>query len=222
MPKQPLVWSGDHGEHVGRDAGARSPLDLQRRRTRTTGIVTGVMVAACAVWAVWPAHSRDLPQRFVQEVTQVTALAPSASFDAAAFDAPLWQVPKEPVVAVASPPPPPPPPLRLQLIAIMHAPHDGGVQTEKSARRASALPTAAGEGGGYRAALYDPDSDTTSVIGVGDVVGGRRVTAIDAQRVTLVLGELSQSLTLDDGAEAAQLQRSDSGGGGRGGRGGAR
>jgi hypothetical protein len=69
--------------------------------------------------------------------------------------------------------------------------------------------------------LYDPDSDTTSVIGVGDVVGGRRVTAIAAQRVTLGLGELSQSLTLDDGAEAAQLQRSDSGGGGRGGRGGA-
>lgn len=222
MPTQSVVTSDGHQEQVMQGAAACSPLELQLRRTRISSIVAGVMVAACFVWAVWPAPSRDQPQGTVQDVTQAAAQAPAAMWDAAAFDAPLWEVPKEQVVAVVSPPPPPPPPppLRLQLIAIMHVPQDGDARTNSGAKQANSSAPVLNAAGAYRAALYDPDSDATSVVGVGDVIGGRRVTAVDAHRITLVLGELPQSLTLDAGTPAEQMPRAESGG--RVGRGGVR
>ena len=130
--------------------------DNNRRARRIAyRALAGVCVAACGVWAFLPLE----PARVnVPEIATGTTAAPATArhaLDLAAFSAPLWVAPPPPPkVAEAAPPPPPPVPLRWQLLAIVR------------------------EESGYKALVYDPDTDKVLALGEGDESGPRRVARV--------------------------------------------
>jgi hypothetical protein len=97
------------------------------------------------------------------EIAAASTAMPEASrvaLDVAAFNAPLWVAPAPPPAAVAAAPPaPPPPPLRWQLLAIVR------------------------EDSGYKALLYDPDTDKLLALGEGDQSGPRHVARVTSMSV---------------------------------------
>lgn len=175
-----------------------SPLVIAERKARTALVVGVCVCAASALWALWPAGSQrhesvesaadDLTLNSAGTKRSVADPTPLFAIHDAAFQAPLWSVPPAPVVKNEPPTPPPAPPLKLQLI---------GILTKQSAENQAQNHAATT----YSAVLYDPDTDRTVTVKEGDVVATRRVERIEAQRVTFVLGNLRQSLSLD-GARA--------------------
>jgi hypothetical protein len=135
-------------------------------------------------------HRVQPPMDQVPMVERATPLTSQQPWNLAAFEAPLWHVPPAEVIAIAPPPPPPPPPLRLQLIGIVRV---SPTPDQTASQSAPHMTTP----GAYHAALYDPDSDTTHIVGEGATVGNRTVARVESNRVTLMLGELVQSLVLD-------------------------
>jgi hypothetical protein len=132
-------------------------------------------ILACGVWALRPLGSPTVVS------SSVSRPAPrdepvQVALDTAAFRAPLWVAPPAPPPAPA--PAPPPPPLKLQLIAILK------------------------EGSEYRAALYDPEADTLTVVGRGDTIAGRTIERIGAADLDLSDRGLKRTLSLrtDGGA----------------------
>jgi hypothetical protein len=96
-----------------------------------------------------------------------------AALDRDAFRAPLWVAPPAPPPMAAAPPPLPP--LKLQLLAVVH---EGG------------------EGGTYKAMLYDPDSDKILLAGNGDTVVGKKVEKVTAAGVQIRDGTGLRTLAL--------------------------
>ena len=113
--------------------------------------------------------------------TQTESTGQERSSQLAAFDKHLWTPPApEDVdrVVEASPPAPPPPP-RLQLI---------GIVTPESSTS-----------GTYLAILYDPDTDTTHILGSGESVGGLSIGDVNASGAQLVTPHGETRLKLDTG-----------------------
>ena len=150
-----------------------------RRRTRMVRLWCTATCLTSAAWAVWPVRMLRLDGPATKAPVTAETPAPVAilPLNLAAFDAPVWLVPRalEPP-PIAGNPPPPPPPLKLQLL---------GVSVQSSA-----------DGPIYRAVLYDPDIDAICVAAAGEVVAGRRVTRVTASDVTLALGAVEQILAL--------------------------
>lgn len=117
--------------------------------------IAGLCVAACGLWAFLPLEPARVND---PEIAAGTTAAPEPArlaLDLAAFNAPLWVAPPpSPKVADAAPPPPPPVPLRWQLLAIVQ------------------------EDSGYKALVYDPDTDKVLALGEGDESGPRRVARV--------------------------------------------
>lgn len=124
------------------------------RVSRTSLGLAGLMISACAVWAFLPLGSTQVA---VPEIgAGATPQAPArVALDVSAFSAPLWVAPEPaPSARATAAPPPPPPPLRWQLLAIVR------------------------EDAGYKAFLFDPDTDKVLVLTEGDQSGSRRIAKV--------------------------------------------
>lgn len=124
--------------------------------------IAGTVVVACALWAFAPLQPAQVEAPALTAVEVEHAPLSQAPLDLAAFNVPLWVVPAAPPVAAAEPtppPPPPPPPIRWQLLAIVR------------------------EDSGYKALVYDPDTDKVLSLGRGDQSGPRRVVRVAATSV---------------------------------------
>jgi len=126
-------------------------------------------MALALVWSLWPA-STSSPSTS-QTASNASGLSSpsttpgtseSTPLDLAAFDAPLWVNPPQPVVAKAEPPPAPPPPWKAQLLAI--------------SRDAE---------GSLRAIFYDEAKDSLVTVAEGGTIVGRTVQRIDERGVTM-------------------------------------
>ena len=125
----------------------------------------------CATWAFWPLP--NLPTRTVLAPTTESPHAKPvtvAALDREAFAAPIWVAPSAPAAPPA--PAPPPPPMRLQLIAIVR------------------------DDAGFKASLYDPDSDALLLVGAGDAAGGRTVERVSATSVEFKESGRARTLSL--------------------------
>lgn len=116
--------------------------------------LAGLCVAACGLWAFLPLEPAQVNIPVIAAGTTAAAEPARLALDLTAFNAPLWVAPPPPKVAEAAPPPPPPMPLRWQLLAIVR------------------------EDSGYRALVYDPDTDKVLALGEGDESGPRRIARV--------------------------------------------
>jgi len=138
-----------------------------------------VAALGCGVWALIPLGRSDISLPEIGRV-EPTITADDAEFDVDAFRAPLFAAPPRDAaaIAIATPPPPPPPPpppappTRIQLLAIL---------TDES---------------GYRAMLYDPDTDAILVRNETDPLGRGVVTRITRSTVEFSEGAAARTLTL--------------------------
>jgi hypothetical protein len=153
---------------------ALDPLAMLARRTRR-GLILCAGLTFCAAWfAVWPVSVDPItPPESIEPINTTGSKPVIVALDVAAFDVPVW---------LAPPPPPPPPavevaakpaalpPLKLELLGIIK------------------------ESNGYRAVVYDPDTDKVAVVGSGDSLAGRKVDRISAD--TLAIRDASGIRTL--------------------------
>ena len=178
-------------------ADASDPLACSRRRTSRTFIATAVIAVACATWSLWPVGAvrpaRSLPGRQPGATSGVnSARSVVRSSWPSAFATPLWVDPPKPVIAKVETPAPPPS-LRLQLLAIV-SPISSTPSHAGSAPEQRAL----------RAILYDQDADRLITVAVGDAIGARSISAIDAEGVTISLASGAQRLELHAGPGPTQ------------------
>jgi hypothetical protein len=137
-------------------------------------VLTLVGLSISAAWAFWPIETPAIPGE-VQITAGQENKGTLAALDVEAFRAPLW--------LVAAPPPPPPPappppqPLKLQLLAILN------------------------EGGVYKAAIYDPDSDKLFVAATGESAAGRKIERIGTNSIDLRDGDRMSTLALVQGEQ---------------------
>ncbi len=132
-------------------------------------------VAASAAFAFWPMT----PAAIMTPTIDQSPAAPKqvAALDLAAFRTPIWIAePRPPAPTPPAAAPPPPPPLKLQLLAII----------------------AESNGGAYKAALYDPDTDRILVVAAGERVGTRTVEQVDKTTLTLRDGDGPRVLALKE------------------------
>jgi hypothetical protein len=132
-------------------------------------IAGGAMMAIALTWTLWPAGtSSSSTSRTASHANELssppTTLGNSKSTDLnlAAFNAPLWVNPPQPVVAKAEPPPAPTPPWKAQLLAIT--------------RDAEGL---------LQAIFYDEAKDALVTVAERGIVVGRTVQRIDERGVTM-------------------------------------
>ena len=151
----------------------RKVLRVSARR-----LLVAFMVSACFTWAIWPIRPSSIAAiPTFNTSTGAPADSVPGSLNLTGFGAPLWFAPPPPVLPqppVVAAPLPPPPPLRWQLLAIV------------------------GERSGFRALIYDPDSDKLFELGEGDTAGSRSIgrvteTSVEVREVaglrTLALRE---------------------------------
>jgi hypothetical protein len=116
------------------------------------------------------------------DVPEISASAATArpsipeALDLAAFNAPLWIAPAPPPPTIAEAPPPPSPPLKWQLLAIVR------------------------EDSGYKALIYDPDTDRLLVLREGDDSGPQRIDRITATTMEVRGGDGMRTIALRDAA----------------------
>jgi hypothetical protein len=128
-----------------------------------------------AVWSFAPTKSQVIEPSQAADGTHDAPPA-LAALDRDAFRAPLWVAPPAPPAPpVASAPPPP---LKLQLLAVVH---EGGER---------------GNGGVYKAMLYDPDSDKILVAGDGETVLGKKIEKVTGSGVQIRDGANLRTLAL--------------------------
>jgi len=151
-------------------------LRKSRRRTRHMALACGGVVLVGLVWALLPASTprTDVPSLEVAgQGPRETKLPP---LDAKAFDTPVWTIAAAPQPPPPpAPPPPPPPPLKLQLIGILK------------------------EDQGYKAVLYDPDTNKLFVVATGGEALGHTIDRVAADAVTIKDGALVRTLALKTG-----------------------
>lgn len=152
------------------------PLQQSRRRTKLVALGCGAAVLAGSGWVLLPARvlTIEVPSLALsaasQEEVKVTPL------DAKAFDTPVWTIAAAPQPpAPPPPPPPPPPPLKLQLIGILK------------------------EDQGYKAVLYDPDTNKLFVKATGEEALGHKIDRVAADAITIKDGTLVRTLALKNG-----------------------
>jgi hypothetical protein len=139
-------------------------------------VLTLMCIAACGVWAFMPLGPAQVS---VPEISASAAAArppTPSSLDLAAFNAPLWVAPAPASPSVAEAPPPPPPPLKWQLLAIVR------------------------EDTGYKALVYDPDTDRLLVLKEGDDSGPQRVERVTATTMDVRGGTGVRTLALREAA----------------------
>lgn len=152
-------------------------LVLAKRRLLRARCAAGLLVVVAGAWALWPAPAPMIEQ--VDAKARVSVERPVAvAMQWEAFDAPIWNPtppPPQPITAA------PPPPLRLQLLAI--------ITTEDGAG-----------GKAYAALVYDPDSDTITLVRNGDKVAARFVKSVEVGAIVLAEGTSgTRRLTLETG-----------------------
>ncbi len=154
-----------------------SPTVRPSRGCRHLGRALALMcVAACGLWAfmpLGPAHV-DVPNVSASAASDRSVVP--AALDVAAFNAPLWVAPAPPPLAVAEVTPPPLPPLKWQLLAIVR------------------------EDTGYKALVYDPDTDRLLVLKEGDDSGPQRVERVTATTLDVRGGAGVRTLALREAA----------------------
>lgn len=142
------------------------------RARRHCQVVGAAVALICSAWAVWPRSTVAIGTPQLRTSATGPTLARTTSIDLAAFNAPIWN---------PTPPPkpiPPPPPMRLQLVAIA----------------AETLPNGHSQ---FRAAVYDPDTDTLLQVVNGDQIAGRGVIRVTANEVEISEGQATRRLVLD-------------------------
>ncbi|MBX3378328.1 MAG: hypothetical protein KF678_15135 [Phycisphaeraceae bacterium] len=147
-------------------------------RLRPGIILSAAAAAGAAVFALWPVKPRTIPAPVIERAPE-PAKRTLAALDLAAFRAPIWVAePPPPAPPAPVPAPPPPPPLKIQLLAIIRE----------------------AETGGYKAAVYDPDTDKVLIVAAGERLGPRTVEQIDQTSLTLSDNHGKRVLALKDGA----------------------
>lgn len=145
------------------DAGVNAPALAGRAAEASRGghatrlALAVVLISVCGTWALLPLDPAQVETPEIEATEAVNHAANRAALDLAAFNAPLWVTAAPPptvIAAPAPPPPPPPPPLRWQLLAIVR------------------------EGSGYRALVYDPETDKVLSLAEGDEAGSRRIARV--------------------------------------------
>ena len=171
------------------DAGVNAPALAGRAGEASRGghatrlALAVVLIAVCCAWAFFPL---DPAQVETPQIAATEALSPAttrAALDLSAFNAPLWVTPSPPptvIAAPAPPPPPPPPPLRWQLLAIVR------------------------EGSGYKALVYDPETDKVLSLAEGDESGPRRIARIASASMDVQDPSGVRTLALRDPAGGGQ------------------
>jgi hypothetical protein len=141
------------------------------RHRQVLPIAAAAATVTCGTWALWPLRTEPFSVPSIIGNRGESSPSAAVALDMTPFHAPLWVAPPAP------PPPPPaaalPAPLKLQLIAILR---DGDA--------------------GYRAALYDPDTDKLTIVGTGDSIAGRTIERIGAADLSLKVGGLTRTLSL--------------------------
>ena len=150
----------------------REQLDRLRLAARHWAIGGGVLVVASAAWAVWPQRSEPVAPAQLRVATPGPAVVKVPTIDIAAFNAPIWN-PTPPAKPAA-----PLPPLRLQLVAIT------GENAADGERR-------------FRAAVYDPDTDSLFQVIAGEKVAGRSVIRVTATELEIADATGPRRLVLD-------------------------
>jgi len=163
-----------------RGAAPKATEPRSPRVGRALPMLCALLVGVSAAWGLWPLGPTTVAVPEITANVTPTETAALATLDLQAFRAPLWVAPPAPPAppVAAATPPPPPPPLKLQLIAIVRE---------------------AGQGAGesiYKAALYDPDADTLTVVGPGDTIAGRTIERVTASDVSLIDNGRSRTLSL--------------------------
>lgn len=176
-----MTRARSHSSATPNEASIReSELVLARRASRRTctGVVLALILAG--MWAAWPLRAPAVPNPPSLGPDHQAPESPVVRpLSAEAFNAQIWTlaaIPEPPPPPPAPVPPPLPPALRLQLLGIV--------------RESDASPLV------FKAALYDPDTDTIVMVSSGDTVGGRTIKDVLADRVLLALGSTVQTLTL--------------------------
>ncbi len=136
------------------------PIAVHRdiQRTRRWVLAAGCAVVVVGFWTFWPQQRSVAPIEFATVTSERDSITP---LELEAFDAPVWTL-------AALPPPPPPPPapppaLTEQLLAVSTSD--------------PISPTAM---------FYRPGEDRIVTMHIGDLIGGRTIKAIAADKVTLV------------------------------------
>lgn len=127
------------------------------------------LTGAVTLWASWPLGSAEVATPAIASPATLAAETLLRPLDVDAFRTPVWvaaAATAEPIAAA------PPPPLRIQLLAILR------------------------EVDGYKAALYDPDSDRLLIVKAGDQVARHTIETINAAEVALRDDRGLQTLSL--------------------------
>ncbi len=137
----------------------RKSSRTSRRRVALLLGITGLV--GSGAFALWPVRAEVQAALAIQRAASLDDRR-LVALDSAAFRVPLWIVEPAPPTAPSPVVTPPPPPLRLQLLAIVK------------------------EGVGYKAAIYDPDSDKLQIVSAGERIGtGRTVDVVNKSSVTI-------------------------------------
>lgn len=148
------------------------PLATAYSRRRLATIAAVGLAVLAGAFAFWPLD-RAGPAAFELPGAAEAGREP---LSLAAFDAPVWSIEIPAAPAPTPAPLPTPPPLRLQLLGI--------ACDEVNGKRV------------LKAVLFDPDSNKLSIVGHGQAISGRTVTAIEETKVTLSDGDLTHTLAL--------------------------
>ena len=141
------------------------PIERIRRRTLLTRLVAGPLIIAMALWSLVPIQRPDLGSiAQAHPENDIAQTAPIEPLDLAAFDAPIWQEPKD-AQATTLADTQARPTVRfpdLELIAIIR------------------------DGEQFRAAVYLPSIDQLIIAGIGEPIGaGLSVSEVTADAVEL-------------------------------------
>lgn len=149
------------------------PLQQSCRRTKLVALASGGVVLVGVGWALLPPGKLSVEIPSLALATASQDEVKPAPLDAKAFDTPVWTIAAAPQPPTAPPPPPPPPPpLKLQLIGILK------------------------EDRGYKAVLYDPDTNRLFVKATGEEALGHKIDRVAADAITIKDGPLVRTLAL--------------------------
>lgn len=150
----------------------REQLERLKRAARRWAIGGGVLVLAAAAWAGWPQRNEPVAPAQLRVAATGPAVVKLQTIDIAAFNAPIWNPTPSPKPAA------PLPPLRLQLVAIT-----GEVAPDGTRQ--------------FRAAVYDPDTDSLFQVIEGEKVAGRSVVRVTAGEIEIAEATGRRRLVLD-------------------------
>ncbi|RNC81182.1 MAG: hypothetical protein ED559_05115 [Phycisphaera sp.] len=151
--------------------------------TVTIGVAGALLIAVTAVWAFQPLNTDQIDTEWAPQTNDPTITEPQSKthYQLSAFDKRLWTPPavEETEQRAETTEPPPPPLPKLQLVGIV-TPEEG------VSDRCLAI-------------LYNPDTDTTHILGEGETIGGLSIGNVTPTSAGLITPQGETEIILDTG-----------------------